>query len=207
MFTWLMDFNLNGTGEEIERYLVTMIREWPARYQKVDGVLGVMFLGNAWGLAGKYTFRLVLDLKSPQTLRAIDDMYRADAAAKRALNEFRTNRRDLHCRLLKQEGGEGAFTDHIARAAQPHFVYSFAAPANVGHDALRKAGAAARGGASVTYSPVVDAASSHRVEAWHSIPDIGGVEALGAAATQIGAAGTQLFSSFRVADGALIAAA
>jgi hypothetical protein len=206
MYTWLMDFNLRGTGDEMERYMVTMVRDWPARYQKVDGVRGVMFLAAAWGLAGKYTFRMVLDMDSPKTLRGVDEMYRADPAAQRALNEFRTNRRDLTCRLLRQESREGAFSDRVARAAEPSFVYCLQAPAGVGHDALHKATASASK-TSASYSPVVNAVANHGVESWHSIPDMGGVESMGAVAAEVRAARTQLFSALRAVDKALIASA
>lgn len=205
MYTWLMDFNLRGTGEEVERFLVTMIREWPGRYEKLPGVLGVAFFGNAYGLAGSYSFRMVLDMKSLDTLSEVDRMYKTDANAKRAMNDFRSTRSELSSRLLKQGHSGDVISVSVNRAPKPALVYSFGAPATVSTESLRSAELG--GSSSMVYQPLVRSEGSHGSEVWTSVPDVGRVEQVASAAARVGSITSHLHASFRIVDGALVAAA
>lgn len=205
MYTWVMDFNLKPEGAEAEKYLVGMIREWPGRYEKIDGVLGSMFLANAFGLAGRYNFRMVVDMKGLGTLRAIDQAYKTDPQWKRALTDWFEHRSEVECRLLKTHSGDEKFVQRIKSAAQPGFVYTFTAAAKAREDALVKSFHSLL--PSRTHISVVQAAGQHGFEAWHNVQDIEHVEAGGEAAITFGATGSQLFGVMTEVNGALVTAA
>ena len=203
MYSWVMDFNLRGDGEEVERFLLSMIREWPDRYEKIDGVLGTMFLGNAFGLGGPYTFRMVLEIKSVDTLRNVDQLYKTDAGWRKAISDFRKHRQDVQSRLLKHSGGDSPFTATVNQTAQPGFVFvhEFANQAN--SDAVLKS----QPSSSATYSALVQPAAGHSFEVWSNLPDLKSVEQRGTGSISVGSLRSGLYSSFRIVDGVLVGAA
>jgi hypothetical protein len=205
MYTWLWDFNLQGKDDEIERFLVSMVREWPIHYEKVPGVLGVAFFGNAFALAGSYTFRMVVDMKSLDTLAAIDQLYKTDATAKRAMSDFRNTRRDIKGRLLKLDSGDEVISASLNKAATPVFVYTFGMSGSAGGNSLGQPNLG--GTAQHVYTPLVHAEAQHGLETWVSVPDLGYLEFVGKAASAMGSGSSQLFANFRIIDGALIGAA
>jgi hypothetical protein len=200
-----MDFNLKGDGEEVERFLLEMIRDWPARYEKAQGVLGTMFMGNAFGLAGPYAFRMTLDMNTPDALFTVDHLYKTDAKWKKAISEFRKHRENVRCRLLKMNTGDQTFRERIHKAAQPSLIYVYTASVKASSDALISS--FHRLFTSVTYTSLVQSESEHGFEAWSNIPQLGSLDAMGAVATTFGAGTTQLFAPFRIVDGSLVGAA
>ncbi|MBY3203465.1 hypothetical protein [Rhizobium laguerreae] len=205
MYAWIMDFNLRGSGEAAERFLISMIREWPPRYEKVSGVIGVSFFGNAFGLAGEHSFRMVVDMKSLDTLSAIDKMFKSDAGARRAMNEFRGTRSDIKSRLLKQQDGGDVISQTVNKASDPGFVYAFTASPKTDVDTLRKAKMGSRKQA--IYAPIVQSAAAQGPETWATVTGLDDLEDVALVANKIGSESSQLFASFRVVDGSLLSAA
>lgn len=205
MYSFVMDFNVKPEGPAAERYLVTMMREWPGLYRRVEGVIGTMFLANVFGLAGRYSFRMVLDLRSLDALSAVDNAYKTDAQWRRLLGEWFENRRDVQSRLLKQHSGDEEFLQRINKAAELSFIYVYAAPAKVRLEGLVNSYQSLL--PSRTYTAVVQPEGEYGFEAWNSIRDIKSSDALGIAASTFGAINSQLFAVMREVDGALVAAA
>lgn len=128
MLSYICDFNLRVSGEEAEKYLTRIVREWPALYAELPGVQGTLLLANAFALAGEYTYQWRVDFESLKTLRVIDEALKSDDPKWReARAEWFDRRAGVRARLLRQDSGSpGLYTKSDGgKDGLVHFVLSY----------------------------------------------------------------------------------
>lgn len=134
MLSYVCDFNLKVTGGEAEQYLTTVLREWPVLYDELPGVQGILFLANAFALAGDYTYSYRLDTTSISTLKAFDAAVKSDDKRwQKARAEWFEMRSGVRARLIRHHSGDrdfcqGSFT---GRGDQVVFTLSYRSGAGV----------------------------------------------------------------------------
>ena len=112
MYSLIFDFNLNGNGNEVEKYLTSIVDEWPKFYSSVSGVRGTYFLFNALGLGGDYSFRQVVELDDPNAIRGIGEGMQQDAKWTASRQEWLNCRKDVRSTLVRHEAGDRRFMSH-----------------------------------------------------------------------------------------------
>lgn len=128
MLSYICEFNLNLAGEEAEKYLTSIVREWSALYAELSGVRGTLFLTNAFGLAGEYTYLYRVDMESIKTLQVIDDAIKSDDARWRnARAEWFGIRTGVRARLLRLDSVTPGYCSQSsgARDGLIHYVLTY----------------------------------------------------------------------------------
>jgi hypothetical protein len=208
MYAFNMDFNLKPKGADAEPFLARMIREWPDLYRKVDGVIDVVFLGNAFGLAGDFTFRMVVEMKSLASLEAIDKNYKTDQNWKLALSEWFATREAVRSTIVRHEDGDNDLLKKINTGTGLLYIQSSSPEAKAEEfkasvSALTKSS----GAPSRTFSVLVSPSKSSSFEAWHNLKDIGEIDAVSGPSSQHLVGATKLYGILGEKSGALIASA
>lgn len=125
MLSFVCDFNLKISGDEAEKYITRILREWPELYEKIPGTHGILFLSNAFALAGEYSYSYRLDIDSFKTLKAIDDVIKSDDRHwKRARAEWFKYRGEVQARVLKHQGGDREFFQQRSKEVDDMLVYT-----------------------------------------------------------------------------------
>jgi len=225
MHSWIYEFNLNVKGEEAERYLTTVIREWPALYAEIPGVRGTLLLSNAFALAGDYAYLFRVDVESLATLSTIDRTIKSDDRRWRKVREDWFERRTAVRARLVREARHGSSPDYLqpAKDGLVHYVFSHSTSSNgkaASHGTrnlrteLSKAWEPIDGVHSVQHlTAAMQAVGDKRYETWVRLRDLEVLDDVSAANDRLGPilrdvpVNSQLFGELREVDGALISGA
>lgn len=218
MYSLIFDFNLNGDGKEVERYLTKIVDEWPKYYSSVQGVSGTYFLLNALGLGGDYSFRQVVDLDDPGVIRGIDEGMQNDANWAAARQEWLSHRKDARSTLVRHDAGDRRLMEQC-QIKRGDRTLIFKTALSGGLETYRGLGskmiASMRGLNGVrsarAFTPLVNPAGGSAVDVWAVVEDYGALENVAEAAGLMGDAGagvrvlkTQVFGVMRAEAGVLI---
>jgi len=190
MYSLVFDFNLSTQGHDAERYLVSIIEEWPELYSEVPGVHGTIFMLNALGLGGDYSFRQVVELDHPRAIRGIDEGMQKNKRWAASRVQWLKHRKDARSYLLKHDDEETGFTERLSKPSETALVSMTSARVNGdGRKAFSNSLSSSLrniGGVDAvrSYKPLVHSANEHGVQLWAMISDYDALADVGEAASR-----------------------
>jgi hypothetical protein len=205
VYAFVMDFNLAPKGADAERYLAAMIREWPSLHERIDGVQGIMWLGNAFALSGPYSFRVIFELDSLKALMALDQAYKSDRQLQSALADWFENRSNAESHLLRRHDGERDLVRQMSDASESSLLFVQMAPSTAKLRVISSPPEGVR--FSTSFAPLVHTRAHPGLEAWSHVESMEAVETVSEVAAADGSVSSGLFGFLREVDGSLVASA